>query len=67
LLLSANAPTQKKKAAFTSVAFAVCINAQIAIQNYSSDSIQAQLKCIIAKSIASSTGLMVISDYQIAH
>ena len=66
--LSSNDSLQgKRKDAFTSVALAVCASGQIAVQNQSCDSIQAALKCLIAITIASSIGLMVITDPQIAH
>ena len=66
-LSSSDSLQGKKKDAFTSVAFAVCASGQIAVQNQSFDSIQAALKCIIATAIASSTGLVVVTDPQIAH
>ena len=66
--LSSNDSLQgKRKDAFTSVAFVVCASGQIAVQNQSFDSIQAALKCLNAITIASSIGLMVITDPQIAH
>ena len=63
MLLSSNASPRNKKDAFTGVAIAVCISGQIAIQNPSCDYIQEALKCFIASSI----GLVVISDPQLAH
>ena len=50
-----------------SVAIAVCINGQNAMQNHSFEHNPAALKCIIALIIASSIGLLVISDHQLAH
>ena len=68
MLLSSNDSLQgKSKDAFTGVGIAVCIIGQIAVQNQSFDYIHAALKCIIAIPIASSTGLVVISDPQLAH
>jgi hypothetical protein len=67
MLLSSNSLPPKKKDAFTSVAIAVCIIGQIAMENQSFDHIQAAPKCNIANTIASSTGLVVITDPQIAH
>jgi divalent metal cation (Fe/Co/Zn/Cd) transporter len=67
MLLSSNSLPPKKKDAFTSVAIAVCIIGQIAMENHSFDHIQAALKCIIAISIAPSIGRMVITDLQLAH
>ena len=68
MLLSFNtSPQRKRKDAFTSVAIAVCLDGQNAMQNHALDNIQVALKCIIAISIASSTGLMVITDSQIAY
>ena len=67
MLHSSNTLPPETKDAFTSVAIAVCIIGQIAMENQSFDHIQAALKCIIANTIASSTGLVVISDLQIAH
>ena len=68
MLLSSNhSPQGKRKDAFTSVAIAVCIIGQNEMENQSFDHFQTALKCIIATTIASSTGLMVITDPQLAH
>ncbi len=68
MLLSSNdSPQGKSKDAFTSVAIAVWVDGQNAMQNYSFKHNQAALRCIIAITIASSTGLVVISDPQLAH
>ena len=68
MLLSSNAfPQGKRKDAFTSVAIAVCIIGQIAIENHSLDRIQAALERIIEITFASSTGLVVITDPQLAY
>jgi hypothetical protein len=67
MLLSSNSLPPKKKDAFSSVAIVVCRDGPIAMQNNAFGHIQAALKCIIAIAIASSVGLMVISDHQIAH
>jgi hypothetical protein len=67
MLHSSNSLPPKKKDAFSSVAIAVCLDGQICAKNHSFDHIQAALECIIAITIASSTGLVVISDHQIAH
>ena len=68
MLLSSNdSPQGKSKDAFTSVAIAVWVDGQNAMQNHSLEHNPAALKCIIAISISSSIGLMVISDHQIAH
>ncbi len=48
-------------------AIAACFDGQIATQNQLPWWIQATLKCIIANTIASSTGVVVISDHQLAH
>jgi hypothetical protein len=62
-----SSPQGKRKDAFTSVAIAICIIGQIAVQNQAFDHIQAALMCLFADSLASSTGLMVIIDPQLAH
>jgi hypothetical protein len=68
MLLSSNdSPQGKRKDAFTSVAIAVCIIGQNAMENQSFDHNQAAFKCIIANSIATSTGHMVITDHHLAH
>ena len=68
MLYSSNAFLQlKRKDAFTSVASAICTFGQIAIENHSFDHIHAALKCIIANTIASSSGLVVTADLQSAH
>ncbi len=67
MLHSSNTLPPETKDAFTSVAIAVCIIGQIAMENQSFDHIQAAPKCLIANSIAPSTGLVVITDPQIAH
>ena len=68
MLLSSNhSPQGKRKDAFTSVAIVVCRDGPIAMQNNTLDRIQAALKYILAITIASSVGLRVISDPQIAH
>jgi hypothetical protein len=68
MLLSSNHSPQGKRAdAFASVAIAVCLDGQIAMQNQAFDHIQAALMCLFADSLASSTGLVVIVDHQIAH
>lgn len=64
---SKESPQGKGRDAFESVAIAVCIIGQIAIENQSFDLIHPALKCLSAITIASSTGLMVITDRQIAH
>jgi hypothetical protein len=64
---SKESPQRKRKDAFTSVAIAVCIIGQNTMKNHTFDNIQAALKCLIADTIASSTGLIVIADPQIAH
>ncbi len=63
MLHSSNTLPPEREDAFTSVAIAVCIIGQIAVENQSFDHVQAALKCIIAIS----TGLTVIADLQIAH
>ena len=68
MLHSSNAFLQlKRKDAFTSVAIAAYIIGQIATENQSFEHIQAALNCIIAITIASSTGLVVSTNHQIAH
>ncbi len=67
MLHSSNSLPSERKDAFASVGFAVCIDGQNATQNNVLDYIQASLNRIIANSIAPSTGLMVISDHQLAH
>ena len=60
-------PQRKRTDAFTSVAIAVCIIGQFAMENQSFDRNPAALRCLIAISFASSTGLMVVTELQIAH
>ena len=67
MLHSSNTLPPEREDAFTSVAIAVCIIGQIAMENQSFDHSQTALKCIIANTIATSTGHIVIADHQIAH
>ena len=68
MLHSSNtSPQRKRKDAFTSVAIAVCLDRQNATQNHALASLQAAVECIIAITIASSIGLVVIIDPQLAH
>ncbi len=66
LLSSLHLPATEKDT-ITSVAIAACTHTQIAVQNHSAKYIRATSDQISAMTIASSTGLVVISDPQIAH
>ena len=66
-MLSSKTLPPEKKDAFTSVAIAACIDAQIAMKTNALDRSHAFHNCINAITFASSTGLMVITELQIAH
>ncbi|MDX1926576.1 MAG: hypothetical protein SFV81_08660 [Pirellulaceae bacterium] len=67
MLLSQSSLPPKREDAFTSVAIAACINTLYTLQIKTLKPSSAALKFNIANTIASSTGLMVIADPQIAH
>ena len=67
MLLSRSQLPPERKDAFTSVAIAACIDTQNTLQIETLEPISAALKCIIALTIASSVGLVVIADHQLAH
>ncbi len=67
MLLSRSSLPQEREDAFTSVAIAACIDTQNTLRIETLEPISVALKCIIALTIASSVGLMVIIDHQITH
>ncbi len=66
LLSSLHLPATEKDA-LTSVAIAACTRTQFAMQIHSSTRFQATSNHISARTIASSTGLVVTSHHQLAH